>query len=122
MSDIPLIGSPLIDEIAALQPPAAAGWARRPQNKFVGRPQSARHQGQEVDAYLIAQHLRTSMAALTGANAALGLAQGVLSTTLSGLNCAADELLTLRALLVALAEGEPGSPETRTIYDRRWRH
>jgi len=60
-------------------------------------------------AYAIAQQLRSSAAALASVNVSLGNAQGLLSTTLTGLTSASDEMVTLKALLVNLAAGSGGT-------------
>ena len=66
-------------------------------------------------AYAVAQGVRSSVSALTSANTQLGNAQGLLSTTLTGLNSASNELITMRALLVQLANGG-ASPSERSQY------
>jgi flagellin len=60
-------------------------------------------------AYSIAQSLRSSAAALASVNVALGNAQGLLSTTLTGLTSASNELISMKATLVNLAAGESGT-------------
>ena len=62
-------------------------------------------------AYAVAQGVRSSVQALTSANEQLGNVQGLLSTTLTGLNSASDEMITMRALLVKLADGSITSDE-----------
>jgi flagellin len=62
-------------------------------------------------AYAVAQGVRGSTAALTSANEQLGNVQGLLSTTLNGLNSGSNELITMQALLVKLADGSTTSSE-----------
>ncbi len=62
-------------------------------------------------AYAVAQGVRGSVQALTAANEQLGTVQGLLSTTLTGINSASTEMLTMRALLVSLADGTQSSLE-----------
>jgi flagellin len=66
-------------------------------------------------AYAVAQNVRSSVAALTSANEQLGNVQGMLSTTLTGLNSASNEMITMRALLVKLADGSSTAIE-KTEY------
>jgi flagellin len=62
-------------------------------------------------AYAVAQGVRGSVSALTSANEQLGNVQGLLSTTLNGLNSGSNELITLHALLIKLADGSTTSTE-----------
>jgi flagellin len=62
-------------------------------------------------AYAVAQGVRSSVQALTSANEQLGNVQGLLSTTLTGLDTASTEMITMRALLVKLADGSITSDE-----------
>ncbi len=65
-------------------------------------------------AYAIAQSLRSEVAALSSVNVGLGYAQGLLSTTLTGLTSASSELVTLKAVLVSLAAGSGGTTTQET--------
>jgi len=60
-------------------------------------------------AFAIAQNIRSEVAALASVNVDLGNAQGLLSTTLTGLTSASDEMVTLKAVLVHLAAGTSGT-------------
>jgi flagellin len=62
-------------------------------------------------AYAVAQGVRGSVSALTSANEQLGNVQGLLSTTLTGLNSGSTELITMHALLIKLADGSTTSTE-----------
>src|ERR1700761_4126960 len=55
-------------------------------------------------AYAIAQSIRSTVGALTSANQQLGGAQGLLSTTQSGLNNVSNMMSSMRDLLVKLAD------------------
>lgn len=56
-------------------------------------------------AYAVAQRVRSDVGALTSANQQLGNVQGLLSTTLAGLNHASDTLNALNEVVVKLADG-----------------
>jgi flagellin len=62
-------------------------------------------------AFAVAQSVRGSVGALTSANEQLGNVQGLLSTTLTGLTSASDEMITMKALLVKLADGSATGTE-----------
>jgi flagellin len=62
-------------------------------------------------AYAVAQGVRGSVTALTSANQQLGNVQGLLSTTLTGLTSASNEMITMHALLVKLADGSASTTE-----------
>jgi flagellin len=70
-------------------------------------------------AYAVAQGVRGSVAALTSANQQLGNVQGLLSTTLTGLNSASNEMITMHALLVKLADGSASTSE-HTQYQTQY--
>ncbi|MBU6496904.1 MAG: flagellin [Rhodospirillales bacterium] len=55
-------------------------------------------------AYAVAQRVRSDVGALTSANQQLGNVQGLLSTTISGLNNVSTEMNTARDVLVKLAD------------------
>jgi flagellin len=56
-------------------------------------------------AYAVAQRVRSDVGALTSANQQLGNVQGLLSTTISGLNNVSNEMNTMRDVLTNLASG-----------------
>lgn len=71
-------------------------------------------------AYAVAQRVRSDVSALTSANQQLGNAQGLLSTTLSGLNNISNTLASARDVLVKLADSNvTGSQRNQYItqYD-----
>jgi flagellin len=55
-------------------------------------------------AYAIAQNIRSTVGALTSANQQLGTAQGLLSTTQSGLNNISNTMASMRDVLVKLSD------------------
>jgi flagellin len=67
-------------------------------------------------AYAIAQRVRSDVGALTSANQQLGNVQGLLSTTVSGLNNVSNTMSQMRDLLVKLADGNTqGDARTQDI-------
>jgi flagellin len=56
-------------------------------------------------AYAVAQRVRSDVGALTSANQQLGNVEGLLSTTLSGLNDISNTMSSARDVLVKLADG-----------------
>ncbi|HET6184195.1 MAG TPA: flagellin [Acetobacteraceae bacterium] len=66
-------------------------------------------------AYAVAQRVRSSVGALTSANQQLGNVQGLVSVTLSSLNDVSNELNSMNALLVKLADGNTQGNQ-RTQY------
>lgn len=66
-------------------------------------------------AYAVAQRVRSDIGALTSANQQLGNVQGLLSTTLSGLNDVSNTLSSARDVLVKLAD-QNTSGSQRTQY------
>src|SRR5580698_8538114 len=55
-------------------------------------------------AYAIAQGIRSTVGALTSANQQLGNSQGLLSTTVSGLNNISNTMTSMRDVLVKLSD------------------
>src|SRR5271165_1742024 len=55
-------------------------------------------------AYAVAQSVRSSVGALTSANQQLGNVQGLLATTNSGLNNVSNTMISMRDVLVKLAD------------------
>src|ERR1700758_2878390 len=55
-------------------------------------------------AYAIAQNIRSTVGALTSANQQLGNAQGLLTTTQSGLNDISNTMASMRTVLIKLAD------------------
>src|ERR1700681_4113766 len=55
-------------------------------------------------AYAIAQGIRSTVGALTSANQQLGTSQGLLSTTMSGLNNISNMMSSMRNVLVKLSD------------------
>jgi flagellin len=70
-------------------------------------------------AYAVAQRVRSDVSALTTANQALGGVQGLLSTTLSGLNNISNTLSSMRDVLVNLASGSTQGTQ-RTQYEDQY--
>jgi flagellin len=70
-------------------------------------------------AYAVAQRVRSDVSALTTANQALGGTQGLLSTTLSGLNNISNTLSSMRDVLVNLASGTTQGTQ-RTQYEDQY--
>jgi flagellin len=70
-------------------------------------------------AYAIAQNIRSNVGALTSANEQLGNAQGLLSTTQSGLNNVSDTMMSMRDVLVKLADSNVQGTE-RTNYEQQY--
>src|ERR1700710_1532649 len=66
-------------------------------------------------AYAIAQNVRSTVGALTSANQQLGTAQGLLSTTQSGLNNISNSMASMRDVLVKLSDSSVQGTE-RTNY------
>ena len=67
-------------------------------------------------AYAIAQRVRSDTGALTSANQQLGNVQGLLSTTISGLNNISNTMSSMRDTLVKLADGnEQGDARTQDL-------
>ena len=56
-------------------------------------------------AYAVAQRVRSDVGALTSANQQLGNVKGLISTTISGLNSVSNTMISMRDLLVKLADG-----------------
>jgi flagellin len=57
-------------------------------------------------AYAVAQRVRSDVGALTAANQQLGNVTGLLTTTVNSLNSASTEMISMRDVLVALANGQ----------------
>src|SRR5258707_6194561 len=55
-------------------------------------------------AYAIAQGIRSTVGALTSANQQLGGSQGLLATTMSGLNKISNSMISMRSVLVKLSD------------------
>src|SRR6202171_1092878 len=55
-------------------------------------------------AYAVAQGIRSTIGALTSANQQLGSVQGLLSTTMSGLNNVSNMMQSMRTVLVKLSD------------------
>jgi flagellin len=70
-------------------------------------------------AYAVAQRVRSDVGALTSANQQLGNVQGLLSTTLTGLNDASNTLNSLNAVVVKLADGNTQGSQ-RTQYQTQY--
>jgi flagellin len=62
-------------------------------------------------AYAVAQRVRSDVGALTTANNQLGNAQGLLSTTLSGLNNVSNMMNNMRNVLVQMSDGNSTGTE-----------
>jgi len=70
-------------------------------------------------AYAVAQNVRSDVSALTTANSALGGVQGLLSTTLSGMNNISNTMSSMRDVLLQLAS--PSTTGTqRTQYEEQY--
>jgi flagellin len=70
-------------------------------------------------AYAVAQRVRADVSALTSANQQLGNVQGMLSTTLSGLNNVSTLMNTMQGVLVKLADGNTQGSQ-RTQYQQQY--
>lgn len=70
-------------------------------------------------AYAIAQRVRSDVGALTSANQQLGNVQGLLSTTVSGLNDVSNLMNSARDVLVKLADGNTQGTQ-RTQYVQQY--
>jgi flagellin len=70
-------------------------------------------------AYAVAQSVRSDVSALTTANQALGGVQGLLSTTLSGLNSVSNTLTSMRDVLVDLASSSITGSQ-RSQYEEQY--
>ncbi len=70
-------------------------------------------------AYAVAQSVRSDVSALTTSNQVMGGVQGLLSTTLSGLNNVSDTLSNMRDVLVDLASSSTQG-STRTQYEAQY--
>ncbi len=70
-------------------------------------------------AYAVAQSVRSDVSALTTANQALGGVQGLLSTTLSGLNNISNELSGMRDVLVELSSSSVSGTQ-RSQYEAQY--
>ena len=71
-------------------------------------------------AYAIAQRVRSDVGALTSANQQLGNVQGLLSTTVSGLNDVSNLMNSARDVLVKLADGNTQGTQ-RTQYIQQYK-
>ncbi|MDR3530313.1 MAG: flagellin [Rhodopila sp.] len=71
-------------------------------------------------AYAIAQGIRSTVGALTSANQQLGNAQGLLSTTQSGLNNISNTMASMRDVLVKLSDSSIQGTE-RTNYEQQYK-
>lgn len=70
-------------------------------------------------AFAVAQAVRADIAGLTSANEQMGSVQGILDTTLSGLNKVSDTMTEIRGVLVKLADGTLSSSQ-RTQYQAQY--
>src|SRR5882724_10780660 len=70
-------------------------------------------------AYAIAQGIRSTVGALTSANQQLGSVQGLLSTTMSGLNNISNMMSSMRAVLVKLSDSSTTGTD-RTNYTKQY--
>src|ERR1700710_1659761 len=70
-------------------------------------------------AYAIAQSIRSTVGALTSANQQLGNAQGLLSTTQSGLNNISNSMASMRDVLIKLADSSVGG-DVRADYATKY--
>jgi len=70
-------------------------------------------------AYAVAQRVRSDVSALTTSNQVMGGVQGLLSTTLSGLNNISNTLSSMRDVLVDLASASTQG-STRTQYEAQY--
>src|ERR1700724_591057 len=67
-------------------------------------------------AYAIAQGIRSTVGALTSANQQLGGSQGLLATTMSGLNKISNTMTSMRDVLVKLGDASvTGSDRTNYV-------
>jgi flagellin len=71
-------------------------------------------------AYAIAQGIRSTIGALTSANQQLGNSQGLLATTMSGLNNISNTMTSMRDVLVKLSSGDLTATD-RTNYAQQYR-
>lgn len=71
-------------------------------------------------AFAIAEGIRSSVGALTSANQQLGNAQGLLSTTQSGLNNISQTMNSMRNVLVKLSDGNVQGND-RTNYESQYK-
>jgi flagellin len=70
-------------------------------------------------AYAIAQGIRSTVGALTSANQQLGNSQGLLSTTMSGLNNISNTMTSMRDVLVKLSDSSVTGTD-RTNYTAQY--
>jgi flagellin len=70
-------------------------------------------------AFAVAQSVRADIAGLTSANEQMGSVQGILDTTLAGLNKVSDTMTELRGVLVKLADGTLSGSQ-RTQYQSQY--
>jgi flagellin len=70
-------------------------------------------------AYAIAQGIRSSVGALTSANQQLGNVQGLLSTSMSGLNNISNTMSSMRDILVKLSDSSTTGGD-RTNYTKQY--
>jgi flagellin len=70
-------------------------------------------------AYAIAQGIRSTVGALTSANQQLGNSQGLLSTTMSGLNNISNTMASMRDVLVKLSDSSVTGAD-RTNYSSQY--
>ena len=70
-------------------------------------------------AYAIAQGIRSTIGALTSANQQLGNSQGLLATTMSGLNNISTTMTSMRDVLVKLSSGDLTTTD-RTNYSQKY--
>ena len=70
-------------------------------------------------AYAIAQGIRSTVGALTSANQQLGNAQGLLGTTMSGLNNISNTMTSMRNVLVKLSDSSVTAAD-RTNYTAQY--
>lgn len=70
-------------------------------------------------AYAVAQNVRSDVSALTTANSALGGVQGLLSTTLAGVNNISNTMASMRDVLVDLASASTTGTE-RSQYEEQY--
>jgi flagellin len=70
-------------------------------------------------AFAVAQSVRADIAGLTSANEQMGSVQGILDTTLAGLNKVSDTMTEIRGVLVKLADGTLSGSQ-RTQYQSQY--
>jgi flagellin len=70
-------------------------------------------------AYAVAQRVRSDVGALTSANQQLGNVQGLVSTTITGLNSVSNDMNTMRSLLTSLADNDTSGTE-RSQYIQQY--